>query len=87
VIDTSESIWLVGDGTLEINLHKAYKGQSWLGVFEGHDINNPLETEKISKSLLLERFQQENPGFDFSSAEVNGNVPDARTFMGGIKHN
>jgi hypothetical protein len=35
---------------------------------------------------LLERFQQENPGFDFSQATMNGQVPDARTFMGGISY-
>jgi len=26
----------------------------------------------------------EHPGFDFSQATVNGGVPDAREFMGGI---
>lgn len=28
----------------------------------------------------------QHPGFDFSSAEFNGQVPDARSFMGGVKH-
>jgi hypothetical protein len=33
---------------------------------------------------MLERFQAENPGFDFSDASFNGQtVPDASTFMGG----
>jgi hypothetical protein len=35
---------------------------------------------------MLERFAEENPGFDFSNAEFNGNVPEARNFMGGIKY-
>jgi hypothetical protein len=35
---------------------------------------------------MLERFTEENPGFDFSNAEFNGNVPDARNFMGGVKY-
>jgi len=35
----------------------------------------------MRKKILLERFQEENPSFDFSQAEINGNVPDARTFM------
>ena len=26
----------------------------------------------------------QNPGFDFSGAEFSGNVPDPRTFMGGV---
>ena len=28
----------------------------------------------------------QNPGFDFSGADFNGQVPDPQTFMGGIKH-
>jgi hypothetical protein len=36
--------------------------------------------------MLLERFQEENHGFDFSDAEINGNVPDPKTFMGGLKY-
>ena len=36
---------------------------------------------------MLERFGEENPGFDFRGAEFNGNVPDARNFMGGVKYN
>lgn len=28
----------------------------------------------------------QNPGFDFSGAEFNGQVPDARSFMGGVKY-
>ncbi|CAN0027242.1 unnamed protein product [Heterosigma akashiwo] len=36
--------------------------------------------------MMLERFQEENPGFDFSGAEFNGMVPDPREFMGGVKY-
>ena len=32
------------------------------------------------------RAQEEHPGFDFRSAEFNGQVPDPRAFMGGIKY-
>jgi len=39
-----------------------------------------------SQRLMLERFTAENPGFDFSNAEFNGTVPDARQFMGGVKY-
>jgi hypothetical protein len=28
----------------------------------------------------------QHPGFDFSGAEFNGQVPDAREFLGGVKH-
>ena len=37
------------------------------------------------KAILLERFQAEHPGFDFRGADVSGTVPDAATFMQGIK--
>ena len=33
---------------------------------------------------MRERFQEEHPGFDFSGAEFNGQVPDPSKFMGGI---
>ena len=46
---------------------------------------NVLEEESLKKKLMLERFQEENPGFDFSGADFNGQVPQARTFMGGPK--
>ncbi len=42
--------------------------------------------QEVRKNILLERFQQENPGFDFSDAKMNGNVPDPRNFMGGVKY-
>ena len=28
----------------------------------------------------------QNPGFDFSGAQMNGTAPDAREFMGGVKY-
>ncbi len=33
---------------------------------------DPLREEAVKKEMMLERFQQENPGFDFSNAEFNG---------------
>lgn len=41
--------------------------------------------EEVKKSLMRERFQEEHPGFDFSGADFNGTVPEAREFMGGVK--
>ena len=43
--------------------------------------------EEIKKKLMLERFQEENPTFDFSGADFNGTVPSAREFMGGVSYN
>lgn len=47
---------------------------------------DPLSKEQVKKELMLQRFGEENPGFDFSGADFNGSIPDAREFMGGIKY-
>ena len=77
---------LEDSGELNINLQKMKKGVAWPCVFVGHDEVDPLAKNEVQKKLMLERFQEENPGFDFSNAEFNGSVPDARTFMGGVKY-
>jgi hypothetical protein len=61
------------------------KAETWVSVFKGHDKANILQKEEMQKKMLLERFQEEHGGFDFSDAVINGNVPDPRSFMGGIK--
>ena len=45
-----------------------------------------LAQQEAQKKVMLERFQEEHPGFDFSGAEFNGMAPDPRTFMGGVKY-
>jgi hypothetical protein len=47
---------------------------------------NALDKEQVKKELMLQRFQEEHPGFDFRGAEFNGSIPDARDFMGGVKY-
>jgi len=37
-----------------------------------------MTQSEVQKKILLERFQEENPGFDFSGADINGMVPDPR---------
>eukprot|EP00854_Cymbomonas_tetramitiformis_P024776 gene24776-30177_t len=59
--------------------------QTWISALEGHGQLDPLTAESDQKRLMLERFQQENPGFDFSGASFNGSVPDPRTFMARAK--
>ncbi len=50
------------------------------------NLTKPLRREEDKKRLMLERFAEENPGFDFSNADFNGAVPDARKFMGGVSY-
>jgi hypothetical protein len=71
---------------------KAHRGLVWDSVLMGNDgiasqgTVDPLTQEAIRKSMMLERFQEENPGFDFRDAEFNGNVPEPREFLGGVKY-
>eukprot|EP01039_Chlorochromonas_danica_P003797 gene3797-4147_t len=83
-----ESMWLIDDGEVNINLQKMNKAEAWDCALRGR-AGSTLDSytkEEVRKKILLERFQEEHPGFDFSGAEFNGQVPDAREFMGGVKH-
>lgn len=81
-----ESFWNLDEGELTLTLTKARKGETWPSVFVGHGTLDAAEETETHKKLLLERFQEEHPGFDFSQATVNGTVPDPRNFMGGVSY-
>jgi hypothetical protein len=50
-----------------------------------HNKLDPISLQDVQRALLLERWQEENPGMDFRDATFNGgNIPDPRTYMGGI---
>ncbi|SBT71044.1 CS domain protein, putative [Plasmodium malariae] len=86
IIDEDCSYWFIEDNNLHILLTKVKKAEIWNSVFKGHKNLNAIDEDNTKKQILLERFQQEHPNFDFSSAAFNGQVPDARTFMGGVKY-
>jgi hypothetical protein len=93
VVDVSESTWCItGEGAkreLEIVLTKASRASLWETALMGRDGKgtlDPLAKQEVQKELMLERFQEENPGFDFRNAEFNGAVPDAKNFMGGAQY-
>lgn len=81
-IKTSESYWTLDNGELQIQLTKAQKGETWESALDGHSLQGTAK-DADQKRLLLERFQHEHPGFDFSSAEISGDAPNPRTFLGG----
>lgn len=87
-IKIKESTWILDEGEININLQKMLKAEQWncALVGKGGEQVDPFTQEEIKKKLMLERFQEENPTFDFSNAEFNGAVPSARSFMGGISH-
>lgn len=81
-----ESFWNLDDGALQLTLTKALKGETWPSAFVGHGALDASTVVDVQKRMLLERFGEEHPGFDFSGADVSGSVPDPRTFLGGISH-
>ena len=89
-VDTSESSWYLDSGVLNIVLIKAHRGEAWEAALMGRDNDgsggmvDPMTKEKMKQKLMLERYQEENPGFDFRGATFNGEAPDPRNFMGGI---
>jgi len=91
-VDQSESSWYLNqdDGEIHVILIKAHRGQVWESVLTGNEGGkgtvDPLTQEKIRKDMMLERFQEENPGFDFRDAQFNGAAPEPRDFMGGIQY-
>jgi len=91
-VNTSESSWYLDNDTnvLHIILTKVHRGETWeaalLSKQQQQREHDPITTEKMKQDLMLERFQEENPGFDFRNATFNGQAPDPRNFLGGIRH-
>ncbi|MCQ2819423.1 MAG: NudC domain-containing protein [archaeon] len=83
IVKPDESLWELDDGEIIITLQKALRAGTWESVFKGHNTINQFQKEEFQKKMLKERFQEQHPGFDFSDAEINGNVPDPQKFMGG----
>ena len=96
LVDTEESTWCLEDVEtnqktkelmLVLYLQKGNKGAVWNCVLKGPSLKlNPVDLEEVQKEILLQRYGEENPGFDFSGASVNGSVPDPRSFMGGVSY-
>lgn len=82
----AESYWTFSDGEICIFLQKMRKGETWESALLGRGTVDPFTKEEIKKDLMRERFQEENPGFDFRDAEFNGAAPDPRHFLDGVKY-
>mmetsp|Transcript_14099 Transcript_14099/g.40442 ORF Transcript_14099/g.40442 Transcript_14099/m.40442 type:complete len:230 (+) Transcript_14099:332-1021(+) len=92
-VKIDDSSWYLDDGgVINIVLAKVYRGETWESPLLGRDGGDsragqavdPATKVEIQKELMLLRFQEEHPGFDFRGATFNGSVPDPRDFMGGI---
>ncbi|KAK4764495.1 hypothetical protein SAY87_013933 [Trapa incisa] len=84
-VKTDSSFWTLEDAIMHIFLQKRDIGQTWSSPIQGQGHLDPYTSDLEQKRLMLQRFQEENPGFDFSQAQFNGGCPDPRTFMGGIR--
>jgi len=62
-------------------LSKALKHESWRSVIKGEYEIDPFTKDQMDRKMMLEKFQRENPGFDFSGAEFTGQLPpDPKNF-------
>merc|ERR1719408_561859 len=86
LVETDCSFWMIEDGELHLQLQKAHKAETWAAALKGHGQLDMFSEQEVNKKLMLERFQEEHPGFDFSGASFSGQAPSARTFMGGVHH-
>ncbi|KAG7484637.1 hypothetical protein MATL_G00052230 [Megalops atlanticus] len=71
-----EGTWTLEDKKLiRIVLMKSNReaGNCWQSLLEGEYCANAWVQDQMQRKLTLERFQRENPGFDFSGAEISGN--------------
>jgi len=59
------------------------QGEPWPSAIAGHQLD-PMAQQQEQQRMMLERFQKEHPGFDFSGATFSGEAPNPRTFMGGM---
>ncbi|RAL43316.1 unnamed protein product [Cuscuta campestris] len=84
-VKTDCSFWTLEDDIMHVTLQKRDKGQTWPSPIMGEGQLDPYATDLEQKRLMLQRFQEENPGFDFSQAQFSGNCPDPKSFMGGIR--
>ncbi|KAL2299495.1 hypothetical protein Nmel_014156, partial [Mimus melanotis] len=73
---TDEGTWTLEDRQMiRIVLMKTNRdaGNCWTSLLENEYAADPWVQDQMQRKLTLERFQRENPGFDFSGAEISGN--------------
>eukprot|EP00039_Didymoeca_costata_P030171 m.28192 g.28192 ORF g.28192 m.28192 type:complete len:157 (-) comp7980_c0_seq2:85-555(-) len=84
VVLEEDSMWTLEDKKLvRITMVKAQReaGNTWKSLLEGQYMANVAQFDDMEKKMTLERFARENPGFDFSSADISGNYHDGGPAM------
>ncbi|KAG8439083.1 hypothetical protein GDO86_005334 [Hymenochirus boettgeri] len=85
---SDEATWTLEDRKLiRIILTKTNRdaGNCWESLLDGEYSAGPWVQDQMQKKLTLERFQRENPGFDFSGAEISGNYSSGGPDFTGLK--
>eukprot|EP00045_Choanoeca_perplexa_P019496 m.3006 g.3006 ORF g.3006 m.3006 type:complete len:156 (+) comp4337_c0_seq1:103-570(+) len=75
VVVADDMLWTVEDSTLlRIVLVKSTReaGNTWPSLLKGQYTADASQLDEMQKKMTLERFQRENPGFDFSGADISG---------------
>eukprot|EP00922_Rhytidocystis_sp_ex-Travisia-forbesii_P062015 GHVS01091827.1.p1 GENE.GHVS01091827.1~~GHVS01091827.1.p1 ORF type:complete len:177 (+),score=23.35 GHVS01091827.1:136-666(+) len=86
LVSRDDSFWMIEEGELHIQLCKVKKGEVWPRALNCQAELDPFKQQVAREQLMRERFQQENPGFDFTGASFSGQAPDPRSFMGGVRY-
>eukprot|EP00112_Aurelia_sp_Birch-Aquarium-sp1_P015299 Seg338.3 transcript_id=Seg338.3/GoldUCD/mRNA.D3Y31 product="NudC domain-containing protein 2" protein_id=Seg338.3/GoldUCD/D3Y31 len=71
-----ECLWTLEDRKeLRVTLVKVNRDASncWKALLDNQYPVDPWTLNEMEKKLVLERFQNENPGFDFSKSDISGN--------------
>ena len=72
---SSDKLGGTENGELYVRLQKMEPGRAWTALLLSHAL--PLTAaDSDRKRLVLENYQRDNPGFDFSGAEVSGSLPE-----------
>lgn len=65
-----------------MTLTKAKDQEAWASLVKGEYEIDPSAKEDAQKKILLEKFQSQYEGFDFSGAEFSGNLKsDPKTLL------
>lgn len=75
-VKASDSVWTLEDNKLlRVCLLKVHTtaDHCWGSLLKGQYEADPHTLDEMQKKLTLQRYQFENPGFDFSNADISGN--------------
>ncbi|RUS74235.1 hypothetical protein EGW08_018003 [Elysia chlorotica] len=75
-VHADEAVWTLEDKRyVRICLSKSHStaAHCWPSLLVGQFKVDPVTFDEMQKKLTLQRFQFENPGMDFSGAEMTGN--------------